>query len=151
MSISSNSAADLPVFVPQWLTDEADVEVAIAIYRRIRDIFDTEPVRSIRADPSATGEYWPGADVATDGEILDNIRTSVMAVMHASCTNKMGKATEKTAVVDSLFRVIGVSGLCVVDASVLALLPPGHPQALIYALAEKLADNIISNRTEAVG
>lgn len=146
VSISSNSAADLPVFDPQWLTEQVDVDVAVAIYRRLRDIFDTEPVRSIRADSSSTGEYWPGAGVSTDAEILDTIRTSVMAVMHASCTNRMGKATEETAVVDSLFRVIGVSGLRVVDASVFALLPPGHPQALIYALAEKLAEDIIQGR-----
>lgn len=144
VSITSASAADLPIFNPNWLTHEADVEVAIAIYRRLRDIFATDPIRSIRADPSpATGEYWPGADIETDEEILANIRTSVMAVMHASCTNRMGKAEEETAVVDNHFRVIGVSGLRVVDASVLPFLTPGHPQALIYALAEKLADDII--------
>lgn len=146
VSISSASAADLPVFNPNWLTSDADVEVAVAIYNRLRNIFDTDPIKSIRADPSAQGEYWPGAGVSTYAKILDNIRTSAMAVMHASCTNRMGRPTEETAVVDSLFRVIGVSGLRVVDASVLALLPPGHPQALIYALAEKLADDIIQDK-----
>lgn len=143
VSISSASAADLPLFNPNWLTSDADVEVAVAIYNRLRDIFDTDPIKSIRADPSAQGEYWPGADISTHEEVLNTIRTSVMAVMHASCTNRMGRLEEETAVVDSLFRVIGVSGLRIVDASVLALLPPGHPQALIYALAEKLADDII--------
>lgn len=144
VSITSASAADLPIFNPNWLTHQADVEVAIAIYRRLREIFATDPIKSIRADPSpATGEYWPGASVETDEEILANIRTSVMAVMHASCTNRMGRGDEETAVVDNHFRVIGVSGLRVVDASVLPFLPPGHPQALIYALAEKLADDII--------
>lgn len=144
VTIASASAADLPLFNPNWLTTETDIEAAIAIYRRLREIFDTEAIKSIRAD--TTAEYWPGLAVATDEEILDNIRTSVMAVMHASCTNRMGKAEEDTAVVDSLFRVIGVSGLRVVDASALFLLPPGHPQALIYALAEKLADDIIQGR-----
>lgn len=147
VSLASANAADLPIFHPNWLTHEADIEVAIAIYRRLRDIFSTDPIKSIRADlPSdatSTGEYWPGASVATDEEILANIQTSVMAVMHASCTNRMGMAEEETAVVDNRFRVIGVSGLRVVDASVLPFLTPGHPQALIYALAEKLADEII--------
>lgn len=148
VSLASASAADLPIFNPNWLTHEADVEVAVAVYRRLRDIFATEPIKSIRADPSddATGEYWPGASVETDEEILANIRTSVMAVMHASCTNRMGLAEEETAVVDNRFRVIGVSGLRVVDASVLPFLTPGHPQALIYALAEKLADEIIKGK-----
>lgn len=143
ISISSATTADLPLFNPGWLTDEVDVEVAVELYHRLREIFDTEPIRSIRVDPSADGEYWPGADVSTDEEILELIRNSLQGVMHVSCTNRMGRADEETAVVDSLFRVIGVSGLRVVDASAMALLPPGHPQALIYALAEKLADDII--------
>jgi hypothetical protein len=33
-----------------------------------------------------------------------------------------------------------VHSLKVVDASAFALLPPGHPQAAIYMLAEKIAD-----------
>jgi choline dehydrogenase-like flavoprotein len=51
-----------------------------------------------------------------------------MTVWHASCTCKMGKVDDPDAVVDSKARVIGVTGLRVVDASSFALLPPGHPQ-----------------------
>lgn len=91
-------------------------------------------------------EYFPGTQVETYDEILAIIRTSVMAVMHASCTNRMGTSEDPTAVVDSLARVMGVHALRVVDASALALLPPGHPQALVYALAEKIADDIIQGR-----
>ena len=40
-------------------------------------------------------------------------------------------------------RVIGVNGLRVVDASMFPLLPPGHPQATVYAMAEKIADAIL--------
>jgi choline dehydrogenase len=47
------------------------------------------------------------------------------------------------AVVDSKARVFGVQGLKVVDASSFPLLVPGHPQSTIYALAEKIADDII--------
>ncbi|ORY64306.1 uncharacterized protein BCR38DRAFT_458027 [Pseudomassariella vexata] len=143
VSLASASAAVKPLFNPNWLSDQGDVEVAISIYRRVRDIFNTEAVKSVRVDPSATGEFWPGADVETDEEVIANLRTSVMAVMHASCTCRMGRKDEDTAVIDNLARVIGVDGLRVVDASALALLPPGHPQALIYALAEKIADSII--------
>jgi choline dehydrogenase len=42
------------------------------------------------------------------------------------------------AVVDSKARVIGVSGLMVVDGSAFALLPPGHPVSTVYGLAERL-------------
>lgn len=48
------------------------------------------------------------------------------------------------AVVDSKARVYGVQGLRVVDAAAFPLLIPGHPQSVVYALAEKIADDIIT-------
>ncbi|WYZ35458.1 hypothetical protein EsH8_X_000105 [Colletotrichum jinshuiense] len=140
VSLASSSPSDQPLVNPNWLTHPVDVEVAVAMYKRIREIFNTEAVRSIRASGF---EYWPGSHVETDEQILANIRTSVMSVLHASCTARMGRRDDPMAVIDSSARVIGVEGLRVVDASSLALLPPGHPQALIYALAEKIADDII--------
>ena len=43
----------------------------------------------------------------------------------------MGKAGDPGTVVDSHGKVIGVSGLRVVDISTFPLLPPGHPQASV--------------------
>lgn len=147
VTLASGRASDRPVFDPQWLTDETDVQVAVAAYQRVRDLFATGPVESVRSVPGGLqGEYFPGPHVQSFDEILDAIRSSVMAVMHASCTNRMGTRDDPTAVVDSLGRVMGVDALRVVDASAMALLPPGHPQALIYALAEKIADDIIRGR-----
>ena len=55
-------------------------------------------------------------------------------------------ANDTMAVVDNEARVIGVNNLRVVDASAMPFLPPGHPQATIYALAEKIADLIMSGQ-----
>jgi choline dehydrogenase len=55
----------------------------------------------------------------------------------------MGRREDPMAVVDAEARVIGVSGLRVVDASAFALLPPGHPQSAVYMPAEKIADGIL--------
>ena len=55
----------------------------------------------------------------------------------------MGKSNDKMAVVDNKARVYDVHGLRIVDASIFPLLPPGHPQYTIYALAEKVADDIV--------
>jgi choline dehydrogenase len=88
------------------------------------------------------GEYFPGADVQTDSQILDTIRNTVHTVYHASCTNKMGRSSDPMAVVDSDAKVFGVTGLRVVDTSAFALLPPGHPQSTVYAFAEKIAAKI---------
>ena len=41
----------------------------------------------------------------------------------------MGRANDSMAVVDTKGRVFGVRSLRVVDSSIFAFLPPGHPQA----------------------
>ncbi|KAK8233504.1 choline dehydrogenase [Phyllosticta capitalensis] len=141
VSLASATATDKPLFNPMWLTDPGDQEMVVAIYRRMREVMNTDIVKSIRASED---EYWPGPNVDSYEEILENLQTSVMAIMHASCTCRMGKPEEETAVVDTKARVIGVENLRVVDASMFAFLPPGHPSALIYALAEKISEDIIN-------
>jgi len=54
----------------------------------------------------------------------------------------MDRSNDSTAVVDTYARVHGVQGLRVVDASAFPFLPPGHPQAMVYMLAENIADDI---------
>jgi choline dehydrogenase-like flavoprotein len=43
-----------------------------------------------------------------------------------------------------MVRVSGVDDSRVVDAIAFPLLPPGHPQAAVYALANKVATDILS-------
>jgi choline dehydrogenase len=129
----SISAADMntpPVINPNWLTHPTDQAVAVAGWKRARTVFDHMP--GVLLGP----EYWPGTNVTTDDQILRQVRQSFGTVFHASCTCKMGKSDDPMAVVDSKARVFGVSGLRVVDASAMALLPPGHPQATICELPE---------------
>ncbi|KAJ2966529.1 hypothetical protein NUW58_g10642 [Xylaria curta] len=57
----------------------------------------------------------------------------------------MGKKDDPLAVVDPRAQVYGVKNLRVVDASAFPLLPPGHPQSTVYALAEKIACDIAGN------
>lgn len=156
VSISSADASDLPIIDPNWLSHPADKAVAIAAFKRTREIWASTAMQNI----SIGGEYFPGkADVATDEQIWTFIQKSFHTIFHASCTCKMGKMDDPMAVVDTKARVIGVSGLRVVDSSSLALLPPGHPMATICkfmvlsfirynsnfgadAFAEKIADDI---------
>ena len=56
----------------------------------------------------------------------------------------MGKSGDEDAVVDSKGRVFGVDGLRVCDASVFPFSIPGHPQSAVYALAEKIAEDILN-------
>ena len=56
----------------------------------------------------------------------------------------MGPSSDELAVVGHDMKVHGMKGLRVVDASSFPFLPPGHPQATIYAVAEKVASEILA-------
>lgn len=91
-------------------------------------------------------EYLPGSNVTSDEQIVEFMRESAFTLYHASATCKMGRSRDAMAVVDSKARVFGVKGLRVVDASAFPFLPPGHPQATVYMLAEKIAEDIRKGR-----
>ncbi|KAK8102376.1 gmc oxidoreductase protein [Apiospora sp. TS-2023a] len=140
--IAGADAATHPLINPNFLVDPTDQAVAIAGFKRAREFWESGAMAGIRLG----GEAYPGtADVQTDAEILEAIRRSYNTVYHGASTCKMGKKGDAEAVVDSQGRVFGVQGLRVVDASAFPLLPPGHPQATVYALAEKIACDISSN------
>lgn len=127
-----------PVIDPAWITHPADKELAIQGFKRQRQVWEVLVDLGI-ADPA---EAFPGANVTTDADILDSIGKSMTTVYHASRTCKMGKQGDPLAVLDSAARVYGVKNLRVVDASSFPFLVPGHPQSTIYALAEKIADEV---------
>lgn len=76
-------------------------------------------------------EAFPGLNVTSDEQILDLLRQSIAPVFHPVGTCAMGRANSTDTVVDTHGRVLGTQGLRVVDASILPILPPGHPVAMI--------------------
>ena len=64
---------------------------------------------------------------------------------HASCTCKIGSDKDPNAVLDSSFRVRGVKGLRVVDASVFPKIPGFFIAMPIYMIAEKAAEAILAD------
>jgi len=64
---------------------------------------------------------------------------------HASCTCKIGADDDPEAVLDASFRVRGVKGLRVVDASVFPKIPGFFVVMPIYMVAEKAADAILAD------
>lgn len=145
VTINSADMSDAPIINPAYLSDKGDQELGVAAFRFARRLAATESLqRAIIGD-----EVVPGPGVDSDAEILKYLQQSITPFYHASCTCKMGRRNDNMAVVDSEARVIGVSGLRVVDVSAFALLPPGQPQATVYMLAEKVADMILEHAWEA--
>lgn len=139
VSLAGPDMNTLPLVDPQWLVDPTDRELAIEAFKRGRQIWD-KLAELGAADPE---EYFPGPNVTTDEQIHEFIQKSMTTVYHASCTCKMGRRQDPLAVIDSSARVYGVQRLRVVDSSSFPFLPPGHPQSVVYALAEKIADEIL--------
>ncbi|CAI6341037.1 unnamed protein product [Periconia digitata] len=144
VSISSSNPRDQPLINPNWLTTQRDIDLVTAGFKRLRQIFGSPAIAPITIGP----EYFPGseANVQTDTQIHEQIKRSFQTMFHAAASNKMGKSSDKNAVVDSSGRVYGVSGLRVVDASAFPFLPPGLPQATVYMLAEKVAEDMKGGR-----
>jgi len=111
----------------------------------------TEAIRIARTilnqpafDPYNAGELSPGPVVETDEEILAWVARDAETALHPSCTCAMG--TGPLAVTDpASLRVHGVSGLRVVDASVMPYVTNGNIYAPVMMIAEKAADLISGN------
>src|SRR5205085_6423876 len=86
-------------------------------------------------------EAIPGPGHETDDELRTWIKNNAWG-HHASCTCKMGRTDDPTAVVDHRFRVIGTKGLRVVDASIFPKIPGFFIVTPIYMISEKAADVI---------
>lgn len=140
VTIASNDTSVLPIVSPNWLEDPRDREVLLATFRRARQVWATDAMQAVVTGPEA----YPGSNITSDSALLAAIQRSARTIWHASATNKMGRVNDSMAVVDSRARVIGVQGLRVVDASAFPFLPPGQPQSIVYALAEKIAWHILN-------
>ncbi|KFY44495.1 hypothetical protein V494_01452 [Pseudogymnoascus sp. VKM F-4513 (FW-928)] len=87
-------------------------------------------------------EVLPGPSVKTTEQIQDYIKNTAWG-HHASCTCAIGADDDPMAVLDSSFRVRGVEGLRVVDASVYPRIPGTFTLLSTYLVGEKAADVIL--------
>ena len=102
-----------------------------------------EPPRIVRAiaATAACRTAGIGAEVLSGTvSTLAHIREQTDTALHAVGTCRLGG--DAGAVVDPWLRVVGVSGLRVVDASVMPTTVAGNAQAAVYAIAERAADFI---------
>ncbi len=94
-------------------------------------------------DPYRGREIAPGADVQSNEAMDAFIRDHAESAYHPCGTCKIGKTSDRTAVVDSETRVIGVDGLRVADSSIFPRITNGNLNAPSIMTGEKAADHIL--------
>ncbi len=136
--LKSADPAAKPAIHANYLSDTGgeDLRTLIEGLKLSRQLFAATPFDAARGD-----EIFPGAAVASDAEITAYIRRKAETVYHPVGTCRMGN--DDDAVVDAELRVRGVTGLRVVDASVMPCLPGGNTNAPTVMIAEQAADFIL--------
>ena len=136
--LASPDPAATPDIVHNWLQAEEDRRLSVRAMRMARDLVAAPSLAAIVA-----GETWPGAGCTTDDELLDYARGFGNTGYHPVGTCRMG--IDAGAVLDPQLRVRGVSGLRVVDASIMPRLVSGNTNAPAIMIGEKGADLILGN------
>ena len=115
--------------------DLATLRAGIAIARKLA----AQPALA----PYTSGEFEPGSNIRTDAELDRWLRNSAQTIFHPVGTCRMGRAEDPNAVVDETLRVRGITGLRVVDASIMPEIVSGNTNAPTIMIAEKAADMIL--------
>ncbi|ODA00213.1 choline dehydrogenase [Achromobacter xylosoxidans] len=131
---------EAPAMQPNYLSTELDRRMTVAAVKYARRLAATEPLARLMKR-----EFRPGPDVQSDDEILHFCREYGATIFHPSGTAKMGPRSDPMAVVDERLRVHGVSGLRVVDCSIMPTLVSGNTNVPVVMLAERAADFILQD------
>lgn len=114
------------------LAEQADVDALVASVRQCREIGRTQALAGWEPE-----EIHPGPQV-TDDDLEQYVRESVVTYHHQVGTCKMG--VDELAVVDpSTFKVHGLSGLRIADASIMPTVPTGNTNAPSVMIGERAA------------
>ena len=141
-SVHAGDSVSRPRIQPNYLETEEDRRVAVDSLRLVRHIV-SQPALS----PYRPVEIKPGAELTSDAALLEAARAVGTTIFHPVGTAKMGHDHDPMAVVDGRLRVRGVTGLRVVDASVMPRITSGNTNSPTIMIAEKASAMILEDRT----
>ncbi|MFT4933849.1 MAG: choline dehydrogenase [Pseudoalteromonas distincta] len=138
VGLRSADPMDHPAIFANYLATEEDRRAIREGVKMMREV-----ARQAALDPYRGPEYSPGEAVQTDEEIDAWIKRTSETIYHPVGTCKMGADGDAMAVVDAELKVRGLTGLRVIDASVMPTLVGGNTNAPTIMIAEKASDMIL--------
>jgi choline dehydrogenase len=138
VTLRSPDPQSAPVIRFNYMSHPDDWEDFRACIRLTREIFGQEAMK-----PFVKHEIQPGERAQTDAELDAFIREHAESAYHPCGTARMGRASDRMAVVDPECRVIGVEGLRVADSSIFPRVTNGNLNAPSIMVGEKAADHVL--------
>lgn len=126
-----------PKITPNYLSTDGDRHTAAAALQLTRKIVAAPAMARY-----APQEFKPGIAYESADQLAEAAGLIGTTIFHPVGTCKMGQADDPMAVVDSELRVKGVTGLRVVDASVMPFITSGNTNSPTLMIAEKAAQFI---------
>jgi choline dehydrogenase len=142
--IRSANADDAPSIQPNYLSTEADRQVAIDAMRLTRRI-----VAAPALSRYAPSEFMPGASYDSDEALVEAAGNVGTTIFHPVGTCKMGPTSDPMAVVDARLRVHGVANLRVIDASIMPTIVSGNTNSPTIMIAERGARMVKEDAEDA--
>ena len=141
--IKSPNWREHPEILFNYLKEEQDIADWRSVIRLTRTIMEQSAFDQFRES-----ELQPSLSVQDDKQIDEWVRQNVETAYHPCGTCKMGSQDDISAVTDPEGRVYGLDCLRVVDASVFPTIPNGNLNAPTMMVAEKLADKMLSGKSD---
>jgi choline dehydrogenase len=131
--ISSADPRAYPAITLNYLSTPEDRKVAVDSLRLTRRI-----VTGTRAlKPYEPEEFMPGPAFQSDDELMKAAGNVGTTIFHPVGTCKMGRADDRSAVVDTKLRVRGIERLRVIDASIMPTIVSGNTNTPTVMIAER--------------
>ncbi|KAG6907390.1 hypothetical protein DXG01_009081 [Tephrocybe rancida] len=137
VSLGSTDPFDQPLIDPTFLATEFDIFAMREAVKSAQKFFTAPVWKDYVLSPVG------GLENATSDQLLDDyIRRGVFSAAHPVGTAAMSAKNASFGVVDPDLRAKGISGLRIVDASVMPFVTCAHTQAPVYIIAERASDLI---------
>ena len=135
VTLASADPKQAPRIAFDFLSTHHDRREMVEGVKAARHIVDQPAFAAFRG-----AAIYPEANVRSDAQILDFVRTTSETEFHPSCTCRMGH--DAMAVVGPDLKVHGIENLRVIDASVMPAVISANLNATVMMIAEKAADMI---------